>query len=142
MVLPIRAQEAEQRLRASIQSPTSPSEQSDFLFNGRIQGSAFRLSRKITRPNNFIPFITGEIESTSQGCLVFVRYRLFTMTGVFLAFWLVVTFGFGAYLVRYEQQYYYAALSVGVGILNYVVALLNFQKQVGVSRELLRKVLS
>ena len=148
MVLPIAAQEAKQRLRASVQPPTStvivnsPSEQSDLLFNGRVEGEGFRLSQKIARPNNFIPFVIGAIEPTSQGCLVFVRYRLFSMTGVFLVFWLIVTFGFGAYLVRYEQLYHYAALSVGVGILNYAVALLNFQKQVRISRELLRKVLS
>ena len=147
LVLSLSAQDVVQRLRAA----TQPSAAQDrwpspdaraFSFNGQVQPRSFRLSRKIARPNNFLPFITGEIEPTSQGCLVFVRYRLFAMTIIFLVFWLVVTFGFGYFLARYEQLYHYAALSAGVGVINYGVAVLNFRKQVAMSRELLREVLS
>ena len=129
-----------QRPEAQERLPTASDK--SLVFNGRVEERSFRLSRKITRPNNFLPFITGEVEATSHGCLLFIRYRLFTMTIAFLVFWLLVTFGFGVYLARYEQLYHYAALSVGVGVVNYVVALLNFKKQVAISRRLLREVLS
>ena len=146
LVLPVSAGEAAHRLREATQSSDDrePSSigHSDFVFNGQVKKRSFRLSRKITRPNNFLPFITGQIESTSQGCLLFVQYRLFTMTTAFLVFWLIVTLGFGFFLARYERLYHYAALSIGVGIVNYVVAVLNFKKQVTISRRLLREVIS
>lgn len=147
LVLPLTAHEATRRLR-QVTQPSVAQEgplrtgQSVFLFNGQVNEYAFRLSQKITRPNNFLPFIIGNVEPTSQGCLLFVQYRLFTMTLAFLVFWLIVTFGFGVYLAWYERLYHYAALSVGVGLANYAVALLNFRKQVGISRRLLRQVLS
>ncbi len=74
--------------------------------------------------------------------MLFVRYQLFTMTAAFLVFWWVVTLGFAYFLVHYERLYHYAALSVGVGAINYVVALLNFNKQVVISRRLLREVVN
>lgn len=147
LVLSASASEVVHRLLKVTQLPTtreelSQSDSSVTLFNGRVEEHSFRLSQKITRPNNFLPFIVGSIESTSQGCLLFVRYRLFTMTLAFLIFWLITTFGFGWYLAWYERLYHYAALSVGVGLANYGVALLNFRRQVGISRRLLREILS
>lgn len=147
LVLPLSASEVVQRLQ-QVTQPSAAQEgplrtgDSAILFNGHVKKQSFRLSQKIARPNNFLPFIIGTIEATSQGCLLFVRYRLFTMTLAFLIFWLIVTFGFGAYLAWYEQLYHYAALSAGVGVANYAVALLNFRKQVGISRRLLRQALS
>ena len=146
LVLPVSAGEAAHRLREATQLSTAREPSSvapnPFVFNGQVKKRSFRLSRKITRPNNFLPFITGRIEPTSQGCLLFVQYRLFTMTTAFLVFWLLVTFGFGYFLARYEQLYHYAALSAGMGLVNYGVAVLNFKKQVTISRRLLREVVS
>ena len=147
LVVPVPALTVVDRLRGATQPPVpyerkALSDQDTVLFNGQVKKHSFRLSQKITRPNNFLPFITGTIEPTLQGCLLFVRYRLFTMTIVFLVFWLIVTLGFGAYLAHYEQLYYYSATSVGVGFLNYGVALLNFRKQVGISRRLLREAIT
>lgn len=147
LVLPLSAREVARRLQDATQ-PRGSSDalfkpyQTEYLFNGRVDARSFRLSRKIARPNNFLPFITGTIAPTSQGCLVFVRYRLFAVTLLFLAFWSVVTIGFALYLTVYERLYHYAALSLGVGVVNYVVAVLNFKKQVKISYRLLLKVLT
>ena len=64
------------------------------------------------------------------------------MTTAFLVFWWAVTLSFAFYLAHYERLYHYAALSAGVGLINYAVALLNFNKQVGISRRLLREVVN
>ncbi|MGB3852157.1 MAG: hypothetical protein WA958_19490 [Tunicatimonas sp.] len=146
LVSSLSAAEVVRRLRATTNAGTrrdaaSPA-RSTFVFNGQVDSESFRLSQKITRPNNFLPLISGTIEPTSQGCLLFVRYQLFTMTAAFLVFWWVVTLGFAYFLVHYERLYHYAALSVGVGAINYVVALLNFNKQVVISRRLLREVVN
>ena len=147
MVSPLSAREVARRLQKATQpSPRQDAlftpYQSGYSFNGRVESRSFRLSRKITRPNNFLPFIVGTIEATSQGCLVFVRYRLFTATIILLAFWSVATVGFAVYLAMYERLYHYAALSFGAGVVNYAVAVLNFRKQVVISRRVFRDVLS
>lgn len=147
LVLPVSAREVTERLRTATQPPPKRDVlftpyQADYLFNGRVSEQTFQLSRKITRPNNFLPLVDGAIEATSQGCLVFVRYRLFTATIIFLTFWSVMTTGFAVYLAMHEQLYHYAALSLGVGIINYAVAVLNFRKQVVISRRVIREVLS
>ena len=146
LVSSLSAVEVTRRLRAATlasdpRSAVSPAA-STAVFNGQVTKTSFRLSQKITRPNNFLPFISGVIEPTSQGCLLFVRYRLFTMTTAFLVFWWVVTLSFAFYLAHYERLYHYAALSAGVGLINYAVALLNFNKQVVISRRLLREVVN
>lgn len=144
LVLPIPARVVARRLRevTRLREDQEDPSSTRLLFNGAVDQHSFRLSQKITRPNNFLPFITGTIEPTSQGCLLLVRYRLFTMTIIFLLFWLMVTLAFGIYLIRYEQLYHYAALSIGVGVANYVVALLNFRKQVKISRRLLQEAIT
>lgn len=145
LVSSLKAAEVTRRLRAAtLASPQRTVEvpaASSAIFNGQVTKDSFRLSQKVTRPNNFLPFITGVAEPTSQGCLLFVRYRLFTMTAAFLVFWWVITLSFGFYLAHYERLYHYAALSGGVGAINYVIALLNFNKQVVISRRLLREVI-
>lgn len=146
IVSSLSAQEVAKRLQ-SVTQPSPRSEslftpyQSGYTFNGTVGVDSFRLSRKITRPNNFLPFVSGTIEATSQGCLLFVRYRLFAATIIFLIFWSVVTVGFAWYLTTYERLYHYALLSLAVGMANYAVAVLNFKKQLGISRRLLRQVI-
>ena len=146
LVSSLSATEVTRRLRAATLASASrsalPPAASSVIFNGQVAKDSFRLSQRITRPNNFLPFISGVIEPTSQGCLLFVRYRLFTMTAAFLVFWGVITLSFAFFLTYYERLYHYAALSAGVGIVNYVVALLNFNKQVVISRRLLRKAIN
>ena len=146
LVLPAPADRVLRLLRNAIQPPASQNRlavasREGYLFNGKIDGESFCLSQKITRPNNFLPLIVGTIDPTSQGCLVFVRYRLFNTTRLFLAFWSVVSVGFAIYLAAYEHLYGYAAFSVGIGTTNYLVATLNFRRQVGISQRLLRQVL-
>lgn len=113
----------------------------DFLFNGWVRPEAFRLSQKIKRPNNFLPTITGSIEATRQGCIIFLRYRLFSATIMLLSFWLLVTFSLAIYFLFYEKVYSYAFITFLAGIMNYWVTVANFSKQVKISSKVLRQAL-
>lgn len=110
-----------------------------FLFNGWVKQGRFKLSKKILRADNFLPIIYGEVENTSKGSIVFVRYQLFFATIVFLAFWSVVTVLFAVYFYIYEKLYLYSGISMAVGMANYLIAVLNFKKQVELSSKLLRE---
>jgi hypothetical protein len=113
----------------------------ELLFNGWVKSGRFRLSRKVNRANNFLPVINGRIESSSMGSIVFVRYSLFIWTLSFLIFWSVLTSLFALYFFVYEKIYINAIFSLLLGVANYVIAVLNFHKQVRISSQTLHKVL-
>lgn len=117
-------------------------DEEDLLFNGRVDKDRFRLSRKVKRANNFLPLMRGSIEATSMGSIVFIRYRLFIWTLSFLIFWSVLTTLFALYFLIYEKIYINAAFSFLIGLANYVIAVLNFRKQVRISSSALREVLA
>jgi hypothetical protein len=116
-------------------------EEDALLFNGKVKKGSFRLSRKVKRANNFLPLIQGRVESTSIGSIVFIRYRFFLWTMSFLIFWSVLTLLFALYFIVYEKIYINAAFSVSLGLANYIIAVLNFRKQVKISSHALREVL-
>ncbi|MEK6476106.1 hypothetical protein WJR50_01185 [Catalinimonas sp. 4WD22] len=111
------------------------------LFNGWVKKENFKLSRKVSRANNFLPLISGRIESSSIGSIVLIRYRLFMWTLSFLIFWSVLTGLFALYFFIYERIYINAIFSLLLGVANYVIAVLNFHKQVKLSSRILHEVL-
>lgn len=115
--------------------------ESTFLFNGWVKKNQFKISKKITRANNFLPIVYGDVESTSKGSIVFIRYQLFFATIVFLVFWSVVTILFAIYFYVYEKIYLYSGISIAAGMANYIIAVLNFKKQVKLSSKLLRQTI-
>lgn len=138
LVLPYEQEEVFRKLwkvsrpvRAKDPLPDVP--EASFLFNGWVKKNQFKISRKIARPDNFLPVIAGTIEGTSKGSIVFLRYRMFFATIVFLIFWSFVTTLIALYFYFFEKIYLYATISFLLGILNYVIAVLNFKKQVKIS---------
>ena len=145
-ILPYSAAEAVRRLRPSIRPVEegmqfSPGEEKHFLFNGLIKGNRFRISRRVLRPENFLPLLVGRVESTSVGSLLFVRYRLFFSTALFLGFWSVVCLLLCLFFLVFHQAWLYAAIAFGTGCVQYVVAIKSFSFQVKRSKQLLEKVL-
>lgn len=110
-----------------------------FLFNGWVRKNSFKLSRKIVRPNNFLPIIDGRIEGTSKGSIIFLKYRMFFATIAFLVFWSIITTLIALYFYIYEKIYLYSVISLFLGVANYVIAVLNFKKQVKISSHVLKQ---
>lgn len=145
LVLPYSGDKVFERLRKATRPlepylPLSVQEE-DFRFNGVIEVDEFRLSRKITRPNSFLPVITGKVAPTSKGCIVFLSYRLFSSTLLFIGFWSVLTLLISLYFFLYEKLYTYGTIAVIIGVANYMIALLNFRKQVAISSQLVKQTL-
>ena len=149
LVLPYDAAEVKGRLSKVIrpvknkyQQKTSEGiESPDFLFNGVFEDDQFTISRIIKQPENFLPLISGKIESTSVGCIVFLKYRMFFSTNMFLGFWSVVTFLMTLLFVIGYNNYLYATVCLGFGVVNYSIAIANFNVQLRQSKKLLNQVL-
>ncbi|EMR02508.1 hypothetical protein [Cesiribacter andamanensis] len=142
IILPYSALEAYRRLKALTKPVNeglhySPAEDRAFLFNGLLKKEGFRISRKLVRPENFLPLLVGHIEATSVGCLVFVRYRLFFATTLYLVFWTVVCVLMSLFFLLHQEAWGYAALAFGIGCAQYVIAVKNFALQVRRSRAVL-----
>lgn len=112
------------------------------LFTGTIDQNAFVLSLKMKRPDNFIPLIKGNIEDTSKGSIVFLKYTLFKSTRMFLVFWTVLIFILAIILIVLQGKFWYASIALLASIANYAVTMINFGRKLKVSRDYLMKVFS
>lgn len=147
LVLPFQLEETRRKIRLAtrplekdVEYPETVEEQ--FLFNGWVKENRFRISRKVRHPENFLPIIIGEVEGTSAGSILFIRYRLFFSSALFLVFWSVLSLLFCLFFLLIREQYLYGALAGALGSLNYVVATKNFHLQIRSSRQALDKALS
>lgn len=147
LVLPFHLEETSRKIRLAtrplekdVEYPETVEER--FLFNGWVKENRFRISRKVRHPENFLPIIIGEMEGTSTGSILFIRYRLFFSSALFLVFWSLISLLFCFFLLFIREQYLYGALAGTLGILNYVVATKNFHLQIRSSRQALDKALS
>ncbi|HNP06377.1 MAG TPA: hypothetical protein PKN99_02065 [Cyclobacteriaceae bacterium] len=117
-------------------------EGAQYRFSGWVQENRFRISLKISKPNNYIPLVVGKIETTSSGCLVFVSYKLFPVTKMFLIFWsLFITLA--GILASYQyQSLLYAVGSLLILVIIHWVTWSNFKIQLKLTRQTLLEVLT
>lgn len=147
IVLPYEASETIWRLQKAIRPLEKGVEYSEenehkFLFNGWLKKGNFRISRRIEHPENFLPLMSGRIEGTSVGSILFVRYRLFSSVMIFLIFWSIISLLLSLFFLLAHQETLYAAIAVGLGIINYIIATKNFFLQVRSSQRALDKALN
>lgn len=110
-------------------------------FTGHIQQGRFRISRKVTRPNSFLPLVIGTIDPTSSGCILFLKYKLFPSTRMYLLFWLSFAMLMGTIL---SYQYKDIVLMAGIVLIMACilgVAWANFNIQLRLTRSELQNVL-
>jgi len=112
-----------------------------FVFTGWSQGDRFRISLKITRPNNYIPLIVGKVEQTSTGYLVFVNYKLFPITRLFLVFWSLFIALAGIVTTYQYQAFIYGLIAASIITFTHWIVWSNFKIQLKLTRQALLKVL-
>lgn len=147
LVLPLSARETAWRLKQLTRPVEKGVEYPEelemrFLFNGWVEENHFRLSRRVQQPENFLPLMAGRIEGTSVGSILFVHYRLFFSAALFLFFWTVICLLLSLFFLFFHQEYLYAAIALGLGIGNYLVATKNFHLQIRNSRKALEEALN
>lgn len=103
-------------------------------FNGMIGQEGFRISKAIKRGETFLPLITGEVESTPRGSIIFLRYRLFPGAIFFLVFWSIILLAFSSYYFGPIANYTYGLICLALAIVNYSVSIFFFHRQVKSSR--------
>ena len=118
------------------------SEKDNQRFIGTIEDNAFVLSLKLNKADNFIPLIRGNIEDTSKGSIVFLKYTLFKSTRMFLGFWTILIFLLSFLLIVFQDKPMYGSIALLVSLANYAVTVINFNRKVKLSRAFLMEVFS
>jgi hypothetical protein len=114
----------------------------DVIFNGIIGKNGFRISKVIKRADTFLPLILGKIEGTARGSILFINYRLFPGAMFFLVFWSIILLTFAVTYSFFIPNYGYALLCVMLAIVNYVVAMYFFNRQVKASRTVFHQLIN
>lgn len=147
LVLPFTAQEIKVKLSQTVKTYSEeeyllkkPADM--FAFNGWVKENKFRISRRITHAENFLPLISGKIEPTSKGSIVFITYRIFPsvlFTMAFLCLMLLLAASF--YFITHKDWLTGSFMFlVTLGI--YIISMLDFNQKVKVSKSLLERILS
>ncbi len=124
--------------RILVQNQESP----HYKFTGWVHKEKFRISLKINRPNNYVPLIIGRVDSSSSGSLLFIHYRLFPSTKMFLMFWSLFVLFAGILLsYQYKTPTHSFLAIILLGFIHWVVWS-NFKIQLKITRQSLLDVLS
>lgn len=136
LVLSCSADEALRRLKNSVvemdKKEYNPKEKAedDTEFNGWFSDYTFRLSKRIAHPDNFIPIVDGHIESTSSGSILFVNFKLFFSSLLMVSLWTILSILLAIFFLFVYHQVIYASIAIVVGLVQYFVVTLNFNRQV------------
>tara|TARA_R110002020_G_scaffold416282_1_gene625589 strand:- start:271 stop:756 length:486 start_codon:yes stop_codon:yes gene_type:complete len=115
---------------------------SEIIFNGLVGRNGFRISKVIDRGDTFLPLILGKVESTARGSIIFIKYGLFPGALFFLAFWSFVLTAFTAFYCFLIPNYTYASICFTLALVNYMVAMYFFNRQVKSSRAVFHKLIN
>jgi hypothetical protein len=136
--------EAIMRLRvmhAGKQQLLDPDNQANYLFNGVVREESCNISRLITRPDSFLPLIEVRWVGTAQSSLLFITYRLFASTRMFMAFWSIVSFFAALVLFFMVNELAWGVMVCILMALTYWVCVANFKRNVKLDSKILREVL-
>jgi hypothetical protein len=111
-------------------------------FNGMVGQEGFRISRVVKRGETFLPLINGEVEPTPRGSIIFLRFRLFPGAIFFLAFWSIVLLGFSVFFFLALKNISYGIICLVIGVLNYLLGIFFFNRQVRLSREVFHELIN
>lgn len=99
-------------------------------FIGTLDKNHFRISPKVNAPENFLPIIEGTIDTTSMGCIIFLKFKLFFSSMMFLTFWSGITLLVGAFFIFIIHQTNLGLLSISAGLINYFFTVYFFSRKV------------
>lgn len=127
-----------ERLAIELQKPVQPGLPSS--LSGWIKEDQFGVTLKVQRFNAFMPLVSGRIEPTSKGCILFLRYSLLPANRFFLSFWTFFLILAGILLILFDDEMLGNACILMVFLIH-AIAWANFKLHLKVTRTILLKCL-
>lgn len=143
IVSPLQAYEVIQLLQKATSPPSldKKDHSNQTIFVGIIDQNTFRISMKLKVPENFSPIIYGKVDNTSIGSIISIEFSLFFSSQMFLIFWSTICAAASLLFIFLFNESVYALISLSVGLINYTVAILNFNKKIDECHQSLLNVL-
>ena len=149
LILTLQTDEVEYLISSVTETPESTLqfyEQKDkikdlFKFRGIVDSKKFIISRKSGYYQPFVPLIIGKIDTTSNGCIVHLTFKLFNNTQYMLLLSTLFFFGYGVVKLLHEDITT-SGIFFGLCLLNYIVAFSNFNVHTREALKQLNNVLS
>jgi len=111
-----------------------------YVFNGVIENHTFKIYLRLKHPENYLPVITGRIEKTSLGCILFIRYDLIFSTRFFLILWSILTILMAFFFFHMGGNLSNSIFALLFGAANYLLTMVNFDRQVKKSRQAIHQI--
>jgi len=143
LVLPEDASTVQQRLaNATSNQPFDQPHEPVLVFNGWVKEDRFRITLRARRANHFAALVVGQLEASSNGCILLLRYSLFPNTRWMLNFWTILIL-LGAVIgwVQFHRFIVPAVAAASLAVI-YFVAWSNFKIQQRLTREAVLRVAS
>lgn len=99
-------------------------------FNGWFSDYSFRISKRLSHPDNFVPIVDGHIDPTSSGSILFVNFKLFFSSLLMVMLWTILSILLSIFFLFVYHEIIYASIAIVVGLVQYIVVMLNFNRQV------------
>ena len=109
-------------------------------LTGWIRGADFELTLQLRRHHLFMPVVTGSVEKTSKGAIIFLKYSLFAATRLLLLIWTVVLPVGGAIISYRSGNYGIISGALTFLVFLHVVAWSNFKLHVKTTQAVLHRV--
>lgn len=110
-----------------------------FTLTGAVIDSSFTVTLRLRRPHVFMPMVTGNVDQTSKGSIIFLKYSLFPATRLLLVFWTLVLPAVGISISWRYENYWVLITCMAFLAFVHAVAWLNFRLHVKTTREILYK---
>lgn len=111
------------------------------LLTGWVKDDRFQLIIRQRRLNSFMPVAEGTIAPTSNGCVIFLRYRLMPFTRLYLLLWTVIALVSGGFLAVYSSNMLIGLATLAIIGIIHAVAWANFKIHMRPLHDIIFKVL-
>jgi hypothetical protein len=109
---------------------------------GWVKDDKFQLMIRQRRPNGFMPIVEGRIDPISNGCLIFLQYRLMPMTRMYLVLWTTIAFLSGIFFTYYYNNLLAFVAAIAIIGLMHGIAWANFKIHHKPLHDMIFKILS
>lgn len=110
-------------------------------LTGWIKDDRFQLIIRQRRINSFVPMAEGTIAPTSNGCVIFLRYRLMPFTRLYLLLWSIIALVSGGFLAIYTSNIVIGLITLALIAAIHAVAWANFRIHMRPLHDIIFKVM-
>ena len=124
------------------QEPEGSLHEPKLLFSGSVHADGFGIFLRSRRPGHFLPFLSGIVEPTNTGCILFLHYTLFPITRVLILLWSVLIFAgtlIAGFVTGLYSTFLFGAMLL---IVIHVITWSNFYLHLRPIREAIRRVVA